>query len=236
MAGTLPPLIPGTGVPVQSNDSNDSNDASQLRKATAITAPDKRTEAPKRPSIRNRLQTLFGWKAASRDNQPIARRFSEGDALPGIPQRGQPTPSAVVSDNGETSSGRSSQPQTITGTGKDVRPDERARPLGILKMLEENDCGANRVNEPDSRRARAWKTLAQTSIGLDFERQVAVLAKQKTQQLIELQAGIARLPPEISLQYQALLIDIVTYRNPAERDAMLMNLAHDVAARGRVQQ
>ena len=64
---------------------------------------------------------------------------------------------------------------------------------------------------------------------------MAVLAKQKTQQLIDLQAGIARLPPEISLQYQALLIEIVTYRNPVERDAMLTSLAHDVAARGRAQ-
>ena len=102
-------------------------------------------------------------------------------------------------------------------------------------MLEDNDNGGNRQQKPDSRGARSWKSLAQTSIGLEFEQQVAALSKQKTQQLIDLQAGIARLPSELSLQYQALLSDILAYRNPAERDAMLSELARGVAARSQQQ-
>ena len=227
MAGTLPPLSPCTGIPVQSNDSID---ATHFRKAATITSSDERAFVQSRPSIRMRLQTLFGWKASSRDDQPIARHFSERDALPGIPQRVHATPFLIPSDVGKASADRASQPTRVTGTGK------HGRPLGILKMLEDNGQGTTRPSERDSRGARAWKTLAQTSIGLDFERQVAVFAKQKTQELIELQSGIASLPPEIALQYQALLSDIVAYRNQADRDAMLIDLARDVAVRGQTRQ
>ena len=123
-----------------------------------------------------------------------------------------------------TATSRFAQTAALTAT-------KPAKPHGILKMLNQNQHGANIPEGTEAPGARSWKSLVQTSIGLEFERTVANLSRQKTHELTVLQAGIDRLPAEQSAHYQALLSDILAYGNPTERDTMLADLGRDVAAR-----
>lgn len=222
MAGLIPPLRPGSITPGPAKASPSVVDPA---KATEQLVPDTRGDPGNPPSIRNRLQTLFGWATPSNKTLPVVGRFSQAEAVAEKPSSSTSLPSTRPRDHTERL-GDQPERRQFTAPASELR-----RPLSILDMLEKNNNGTSRLQGTDSPSARSWKSLAQTSIGLEFERNVTELEKQKSQQLTALQAGIAQLPPDLSLRYQALLSDIVAYRTPAERDTMLTDLARDVAAR-----
>ena len=222
MAGLIPPLRPRG---VSTGPAGGTPSIAQPSPTTDCVAPSAAADQASPPSIRNRLQTLFGWRASSTKEVPSAAQFSQADSRV----------TKVLVDHTATSVPHRANPDQLPNQPKRRQLASPAGSphgqLGILKMLEKNNNGANSLQGTDSLGARSWRSLAQTSFGLEFDRNVTELAEQKSQQLAALQEGIAQLPPAISLQYQALLHDIVAFRNPTERNTMLADLARNVAAR-----
>lgn len=222
MAGSIPPLRPGS---VSAGPAEAAPSTAQPLPTTARVAPNTAADQANPPSIRNRLQTLFGWRASSSKEGPSAAQFSQADSR---------STEVLVGHTATSNPHRADADQLLNQLKRRHLASPASPqhgPLGILKMLEKNNSGANSLQGTDSLGARSWRSLAQTSFGLEFDRNVAELAKQKSQQLAALQEGIARLPSAISLQYQALLHDIVASRDPTERNTMLADLARDVTAR-----
>ena len=224
MAGSIPPLRPGSICPVPASDSPLAIHAKPVAGKAASEAVG---SIPNSPSIRDRLEALFGWKTQVTKETSFVGRFLQNGKSSITPPFTQSPSSSEFLDHGGS-------PHDKLAFGRAATPSsEPKKQLDIVKMLEKNDRGVNRARGADSRGARSWKLLAQTSISVEFERSVAELSKQRTQQLAALQAGIAQLPPDLSAQYQGLLSDIVAFRNPAERNTMLTDLARDVATRVR---
>lgn len=226
MAGSIPPLRPGSPHPASTEEPT----ADLRKRERARNDVVETTAAPARPlSIRSRLQVLFGWKVSSDRGLSNEKRFSHAGTVSGMRPPGAPGPLVDAAENGRKLHDESKR---LGSAG----PASQRKHLGILKMLEDTDSGSHRPQAADTLSARSWKSLAQTSLGLEFEREVAALSQQKAAEMTALLEGIAQLPSDLASQYQALLGDILLFRNPAERETMLIDLARDVAARLRPQE
>ena len=232
MAGSIPPLRPAIPPTQSTAESASVTGAAHATPANGAPAP----------SIGNRLLMRLGLKTSAADEKPLASRFSQSQthlslSLPAPDGLSEAKPVGDVRAIEKSIRARlTSLPEAAAeryrqALDSTLQTGGSMRQLGILKMLEANVKNAGLRNADESPGAKSWRSLSQTSVGINFERSVADLSKMKTAELTALKTGIASLPTELSEQYQALLSDILAFGKPADRNSLLSALTQDVAAR-----
>lgn len=240
MAGSIPPLRPGSR-------SSQSPDEATSGHKPGIQAPDRKapggSEAvSSRPenetSIKSRLLTRLGLRKATAQGVTTASRFTAATGSPPAASQGL-DPTDPGNEARAIEQAIRARLDTLPDTPaqryrqaleSSLQATDPQRQLGILKMLEENVTNASLLHVKESSSVRSWKALAQTSLGMNFERNVSDLSRKKEDEMNRLIDGIARLPTGLSEQYRALLSDILVFGKPIERETLLSDLARTVAA------